>query len=307
VIEPIIDAQLKVVADSVAPDGSRLFSAQGRIRRPYLPELNTHRGLNKNSASSRAIPVEKQIQRILDDTAWPLAWPREQKGMQGGASLDGQDLEDAKTLYAQVFGHTIGKVEAYLAEHPEKENRLHKSVLSRLLEPFMWHTVLLTGTAWKNFFDLRCSALAQPEIEVFARAMQEAMEESQPVALDEGEWHLPYVRPEEQTQILAAGFDARQISAGRCARLSYLTQEGVRDFQADINLFETLASNGHWSPLEHVATPWPENRQTTALQWGQGLQGWTVDLRHLPKIGNLVGWRTLRVEEEVKNGVVTYR
>ena len=30
-----------------------------------------------------------------------------------------------------------------------------KQLCNRLLEPFMWHTVLLTGTEFENFFELR--------------------------------------------------------------------------------------------------------------------------------------------------------
>jgi uncharacterized cupredoxin-like copper-binding protein len=31
-----------------------------------------------------------------------------------------------------------------------------KQICNRLLEPFMWHTVLITATEWENFFELRC-------------------------------------------------------------------------------------------------------------------------------------------------------
>ena len=31
-----------------------------------------------------------------------------------------------------------------------------KQICNRLLEPFMWHTVLVTATEWENFFELRC-------------------------------------------------------------------------------------------------------------------------------------------------------
>ena len=31
-----------------------------------------------------------------------------------------------------------------------------KQIVNRLLEPFMWHTVIVTATEWENFFKLRC-------------------------------------------------------------------------------------------------------------------------------------------------------
>ena len=51
--------------------------------------------------------------------------------------------------------------------------------------------------------------------------------------------------------------DLKKISVARCARVSYLTHDGVRNVQEDINLYEKLinAIPPHDSPLEHVATP----------------------------------------------------
>jgi len=34
--------------------------------------------------------------------------------------------------------------------------KVTKQICNRLLEPFMYHTVLVTGTEWENFFNLRC-------------------------------------------------------------------------------------------------------------------------------------------------------
>jgi len=49
----------------------------------------------------------------------------------------------------------------------------------------------------------------------------------------------------------------KKVSAGRCARLSYLTHEGKRDLQADVDLCDRLINRTddvlHASPLEHVA------------------------------------------------------
>lgn len=37
-----------------------------------------------------------------------------------------------------------------------------KQLCNRLLEPFMWHTVLITATEWENFFELRCPKYQTP-------------------------------------------------------------------------------------------------------------------------------------------------
>ena len=47
----------------------------------------------------------------------------------------------------------------------------------------------------------------------------------------------------------------KKISVAKCARVSYLTHDGTRDFSKDLELYDRLVSAGHMSPTEHVATP----------------------------------------------------
>lgn len=289
----------KVVADSIAPDGSRLTSIEATGHRFILAEVNTHRAISKNSASSRAIPLHKQLARITDDPAIPVSMPVEQKGMSGGAELTDVLRRQADSTWLEA---------SQMAVHYARELGeigVHKSVANRIIEPYNQHTMLLTATAWGNFFDLRCAPDAQPEFRVLAMEIREAIQNSTPRILREDEWHLPYIRVGEAAEIEAAGLDVRQVSAGRCARLSYLTQAGIRDFNEDVGLFESLAGNGHWSPMEHVATPWAINRQQGRLFFGGAAA--SISLDHLPRIGNLVGWRSLRVETEAVRGELTYR
>ncbi len=151
------------------------------------------------------------------------------------------------------------------------EAGLHKQVSNRLLEPFMWHYVIVTATEWENFYQQRCNPAAQPEIRAVAEAMREAMENSTPHPVDYGDWHAPYVSAEDDVH----GEDMLKVSAARCARVSYLTHDGKRDLSKDIELYDrlTAATPMHASPLEHVARP----------------QRPDEDVR-----GNLRGWRQLR-------------
>lgn len=48
---------------------------------------------------------------------------------------------------------------------------LTKQLCNRLLEPFMWHRVLVTSTEWDNFFELRC-----PEYEVAGKIFRSKQE-----------------------------------------------------------------------------------------------------------------------------------
>ncbi len=253
----------RVIADSIAPRGSRLVTIEAKMHRYVLAEFNTHRVFSRNSASSRAIPVSKQIAAVRNDPAMPLEWGSNQKGMQAGDELTGEDLEVAKKVWLAARDAAVNAAEELAAVG------LHKQVSNRLLEPFMWHTAIVTSTEWENFYQQRCSPLAQPEIRAVAEAMQEAMEASTPHPLDYGSWHTPYVDPDEGL----GGEDMLKISAARCARVSYLTQDGVRDVSKDIELYDRLtsASPMHASPLEHVARPQriDEDSVGNLRQWRQ--------------------------------------
>lgn len=260
----------RILADSMSIHGHRLTTMEVTFHRFVLAEFNTHRVFSRNSASSRAIPVEKQLGRVETDPAWPLFWACEQPGMQGGAELEGNDLIDAFELFKTVHENTVQAITTYLELHPDKGSRLHKSLVNRLLEPFMWHTVVVTATEWDGFWDQRCSPLAQPEIRAAAEAMlHAAYETSEPIPLPMGGWHLPFITAEDReeakqliyTEPALGRHDPldilKRVSVARCARTSYLTHNGIRSLLEDIALFNRLVSARplHASPLEHVATP----------------------------------------------------
>jgi thymidylate synthase ThyX len=121
------------------------------------------------------------------------------------------------------------------------------------MEWFMYHTVIVTSTEYENFFDQRCHKDAQPEIRALAELMRDAYEESTPSKLLSGDLHAPYTTVDDWIAFDSVG--VAKVSSARCARVSYMTHDGVVDREADFRLFERLTSQdpGHWSPLEHVA------------------------------------------------------
>lgn len=280
----------KIIADSITYEGDRLTTFEVTLHRFVLAELNTHRVFSRNSASSRAIPVAKQIQRIEQEPAIPLSWPAEQKGMQGGQELDLGGAQAAQNVWLRARTSAVADAKSLM------RTGVHKSVVNRILEPFMWHTVVITSTAWQNFFDLRANPMAQPEIRVAAEEMLKVFEHNEPTLIGEGQWHLPYIQGEEYSQHDIPTLV--QISAARCARVSYLTQAGVRDPQEDINLYKRLTSATpmHASPLEHVATPSPTNKHTVVIS---SIEEPDKELElTLPVYGNLVGWHQHRFDVE---------
>ncbi len=287
----------KVLADSRSPAGHRLTTLEATFPRFVLAEFNTHRVFSRNSASSRAIPIAKQLRRVLEEPYVPIEFGSNQPGMQAGPALSGgrRDAAEREWLRARddavrrVLGlvadpdaisvdddllEALGQVEEAIRNRaqPAEWLNVHKQVANRLLEPFMWHTVIVTATEWDNFWNLRCHPDAQPEIRLIAETMRAAAEASDPEELGLGEWHLPLVGPEDREQV-ASIEDLIRISAGRCARVSYLTHAGKRDLDADIELHDRLLESGHMSPLEHPARPLTAD-ELAGNEWSGNFRGW---------------------------------
>ncbi len=222
----------EIVADSRSTGGVRITSYLLTYPRFIHAELMTHRVFSRNSASSRAIPLNKMIEMVQKDPFIPIAWQRDHKGMQGTEYLDDKytafcemewkDAANEATLYARGLNDLYG---------------VTKQLCNRILEPFMWHTTLVTATEWDNFFELRCPAYrpaskqedvsctavykskkdaikdypnetyecdvndswrnineseAEIHIQALAESMWDAMNESTPKSLHSGEWHIPF-------------------------------------------------------------------------------------------------------------------
>jgi thymidylate synthase ThyX len=265
----------KVVLDSIGPAHIRLTTFELTIPRIVLAEFNTHRMFSRNSASSRAIPVEKMLKKVEEDPFIPLYWGKNQKGMQAEDELSTLEQQTAENCWI------AGRDEAVKTVRRLLEIGVHKQITNRLLEPFLWHTIIVTATEWENFFNLRDHAMAQPEIRRGAQLLKECYAKSRPQQLGINHWHLPLVTNVDEATLIADGFtkdgvahqsQLAQISAARCARVSYLTHDGKRDPQKDLELCADLTKNGHMSPLEHTARAEP----------------------HPEMIGNFRGWKQLR-------------
>jgi thymidylate synthase ThyX len=201
---------------------------------------------SRNSASSRAVPTNRMIERVLSDPAMPLEWGVNKPGMSASDALTPEQAEEAKAEWLHARDSAVEHVRAL-----QKFN-VHKQVINRVLEPFMWHTVIVTATEWDNFFTLRCAPNAQPEIRAAALAMRAALDGSTPRPVARGEWHLPLIQDDERSLPIEK---LKRVSAARCARVSYLTHDGARDIEKDVELCDRLWSDRHLSPFEHVAIP----------------------------------------------------
>lgn len=263
----------KVIADSVSEIGVRVTTLQLLYPRFIHSEFMTHRVFSRNASSSRAIPVSKIIDSIKHDPAMPVSWGKNQKGMQAGEEVDYETYRKAEAVWL------AGRDAAVVTAKALIELGIHKQIANRVLEPWAHISVIVTATEWRNFFELRDHKDAQPEIAQLARVIKVAMDESKPKTLVHGAWHLPYVTDQDILDVKAYAatqwatntdqcqrqfpdlarmeeYLTLQVSAARCARVSYNTHEGKRPLVLDdITLAERLSSSKHMSPFEHQATP----------------------------------------------------
>jgi thymidylate synthase ThyX len=209
--------EAKILADSVSPAGVRLTTLQITFPRIILAELSRHRMFSLSVASSRAIPVKKRIEAVINDPFIPEEFGRNQKGMQAGEMLPLSVGQQAAEIWKQQLVSAT-----YTARTLDLLN-VHKQWANRVLEPFSWCTAVITATEFNNFFHLRCHPDAQPEFQKLAGMMRDVMEASTPQTVVSPDWHLPYTDP--HAWFVPGNKHAALVSAARCARVSYLNHQ----------------------------------------------------------------------------------
>lgn len=210
--------------------------------------ITVHNCFSRNASSSRAVPVERTIQNILNDPWVPSDVYKNCKGMQGKDIVN----EDDYDIFCEEWQDAAFK--AIEVAHKMIDNGFHKQHINRILEPFTKIKVIVTATEWSNFFDLRLSPDADPEIQHLAKAIKMAMDAVSNTYIyinAHGGRTLPYVNFDEMDAI----DDLRiltLISAARCARVSYLNHDGSKpDILKDLTLAKRLIDSGHMTPFEH--------------------------------------------------------
>lgn len=234
----------RILADSIGPHGFRLTTFEAIFPRMMLAELNTHRMLSRNSASSRAIPPEQNIENVRKNPFIPEQFYERAKGMQRGKPLSPRANRRMQAKWLEAAHAAADQAALFLD--------IDKGYSNRLIEPFMWHTAIISATDWTNFFNLRDHEAAQVEIRKIASMMRCEMALSSPQELAYGDLHLPLVETEEKDG--PYGPRALQcVSAGRCARVSYDKHHEDDHPLASMERWDRLAGSGHWSPGEHPA------------------------------------------------------
>lgn len=259
---------VKVIADSITPDGKRLITLIAFFPRPVLAEVNTHRVMSRNSASSRAVPVKKRIASVMNTPYVPYGWGQNNPGMSSQTPLEEDLQEEAQKIWLEARDYAVQAAEKLSTLG---QSGVHKQWANRLLEPFLIHQALISATEWDNFFNLRCSPAAQPEMQDLALKIREAIQTSTPKLLGPGEWHIPFLDEMDASLDLDTQI---KVSVARCARISF---ENLRDREPklDCDLHDRLLRDGHLSPFEHVARcPTLEEHKHLDSSLTGNFQGW---------------------------------
>ena len=105
----------RVLLDSVSPAGVRLTTLEVSFPRFVLAEFNTHRVLSRNSASSRAVPTSKLIDRVERDPVVPLEWGRNKAGMSASDVLSDEEGQAARAIWLQARDDAVVRARELLA------------------------------------------------------------------------------------------------------------------------------------------------------------------------------------------------
>ena len=296
-----------IIADSIsAHTNQRITTFELEYHRYIHAELMTHRVFSRNSASSRAIPINKMIELVENNPAMPIHWGLNQAGMQANNEISDMGKDLAKALWEKAVKNAVSVAKEMQALG------LHKQIVNRVLEPFQIIKVLVTATSFDNFFNLRCHKDAQPEIKYLADLMYKAMQNNAPEVLHDGEWHTPYVYHERDengelhyhtfetapTGTETEGYqykqylsleDALKISCSCAAQVSY--RKNDVSIEKAISIYDKLVNSKpvHASAFEHCATPidtayatFPEN------PWEKGVTHQNANYEFCS--GNFTNW-----------------
>lgn len=247
-----------VITDSVH-NAKRITTVELVYPRYIHSELLTHRQFSRNASSSRATPVNVLIEEARNPVFFDLVY-KNKSGMQGSELLSQEELAEFKRRWQELANYTADWVQDTM-----QKLGVHKEHINRVLEPFTQIRVLVTATEFDNFFKLRLSPDAQPEMYNLAKAIKDAMAKSTPRITD---IHIPYVDEDldPETQI--------KVAVARCARVSYPLKDRPTTVEDDVKLYDRLLKSKHLSPFEHIA--------------------FAADGPHK----NFIGWRSLRTYKE---------
>ena len=282
---------VQVIQDSRNLSGNRLTTYEIETYRYIWAEVLTHKMLNKNAQSSRAVPVKSVLSINESNPVTPIVWGKNQGGMSASEVLEGEQLEEARKVWLELART------AFEGSKKLSDIGLHKMWANRPTECYSRIKVVISGTEWDNFEWLRDDPdAAQPEIVDLARKVKQAKAESTSFELRAGEAHVPYVTrlrqdPRSQLQYLDTNGndlsleDALKVSASCAGQVSYrkLNDSFEKAMEIYARLFD--GPKPHFSPCEHQGIAMKQ----TKIQFMQMFNpdDWEDGVSHVDRKGNL--------------------
>lgn len=237
--------------------------------------------------NSRAIPVEKMIKVVEEDPFIPIAFQKQHKGMQGTEYItDEKELKSCVELWLDGRDSTLSVVDDFI------EKGVSKQVINRLIEPWMWVTQLVTGSrkSFEHLFKQRCpiynvenlkfiskkdaiflfpslkdltdlewlqrnSGQAEIHFMDLAEKMYDALNESKPEELKDGDWHIPFQEEIWKGKQAEKLEDFIKMSCAMTARISYTTisDNEILTLEKAKNIYDKCVKSGHFSVVSHCA------------------------------------------------------
>lgn len=245
----------QIIKHSSSKNADDLITILCHSPKQFDAQLEKHRMISSNSSSDRAKPSNKMLK---ENPFIPEIVYKNEPGMQGKEILTKEEYITLETDLVQHYEDASCLL--------DKHKHVHKQTINRYILPFSWQDKVMTATLteWKAFFKHRLDdnivppgpCAAQPEIQELAYCIFEGIQNSNPVHLDVGEWHLPFVTDSEIMKY--SNHQCLIMSSARCARTSYSNHDKSNPtLEGDIKTYNFLIESdpSHPTPLEHQATP----------------------------------------------------
>lgn len=232
--------RLNILADSRSHTG-RVITILTEFPYSLLPELEKHRNFSFSIASTRAVPNNLMLEKVKKNPHYPN-WNMANRGMQG--------LPSGNT--DQEVGNQIWRdfVESSLTFSKKlADSGFHKQVCNLPLIPILKVDVVMTATyeAYQDLFNLRISEAAKPDFREYAEKWKSKIEESRPLFLNPGQWHIPFI--DDITEFNNYQ-ESLKVSASCCARTSYANSK-KEDLEVHYKRHDKCLEEKHWGVFEH--------------------------------------------------------
>jgi thymidylate synthase ThyX len=236
-------------------NGSPLITWELLYPRYIHSELMTHRVFSRNAASSRATPVTVLCDEVASNPVFFGEVGLNERGMVATKKAPREVVNRFRSEWEDLGRHVAETV-----RHWAQDYRLSKQVANRALEPWLPIRAIVTATDLDNFFELRLSPDAQPEMQDLAHAMLQSAGQAD---VCEAKLHLPYEDFFDEENLS----DTITRCVAACARVSVGRHDGKQTtVEEDEALVKQLLKNGHMTPFEHIAA-YEEGRYANFENW----------------------------------------